>query len=104
MVEQVVAQGSVWDLILVGVIVIGVIWFWWSRKSAKYPDYASEKEAQVDAGIQSLITKVGAESTLGKALVAVRDANLVKAGQDTYSVIDARLNTIEAKLNELLKK
>lgn len=104
MIEQVAAQASFWDLILVAVVIIGVAWFWWSRKAAKYPDYASRKEAQVDEGLQTLITKAGADSPLGKALITIRDANLVKAGQDTYAAVGARLDSLEGKVNEILSR
>ncbi len=100
MIEE-IAGGFVPFLVVVAVmVVVGLIW--WGRKATKYPEWAAKEEAKFDEHLEWL--KKYAPDQVDRVLEKIQDADAVSAGQSLYANIQRRLNTIEAKVNELLSR
>lgn len=102
MVEQVASQASLWDILLVVALVAGVLWYWWSRKAAKHPDYAAAKEAELDAALQW--AKKYAPDVVDTLLDRAAAINLTAAGQASYVVLDRKVKSLQAQIDELKAK
>lgn len=89
-------------VLAVVVMIVGV--YLWSRKAAKHPEYAAKLEAKADASAEDVAAWLEAKGLTDSAATVrkLKDYDLVKAGQLAYQTIEPRLNSLEAKLNELL--
>lgn len=91
-------------LIVALIVLVGV--YLWARKSVKHPEYAARLEAKADAATEDVAKRLEAWG-LADAAAQVRklkEVDLVAAGQAAYATIEPRLNSIEAKVNEILSR
>jgi hypothetical protein len=93
MIEKLIGMiGINWvDVGFLAVVLIGAL-YWWARKAAKHPDYASAKEAKVDAGIADLMRRAG----VGEDVIAkVVGFDATAAGAEAYArgqaIVDSKL-------------
>lgn len=87
------------DLAFAAAVIIAAGVYWWARKAAKHPEYATRKEQALDERIAAALRAAGVnEETIAKVV----GVDLVAKGQQLYAETDALAEQLEIKARQLL--
>jgi hypothetical protein len=89
-------------LVILLALAIGLAIVWWARKSAKHPDWASRREAQFDAALET--AKAFTPAQIDAALDAVRAIEWQKVGAQAYVAGRPLVQALRDKAHELLRR
>jgi hypothetical protein len=81
-------------------LIVGLVW--WMRMAANRPQKALLTEAKFDAFVLGLREYAPDQADAILEKIAAKD--LTAAGAQAWATLEPRLNAIEAKVNELLKR
>ncbi len=88
-------------LVILLALAIGFGIVWWSRKSAKHPEWARRKEAGFDAALET--AKAFTPAQIDAALEAVRAIEWQRVGAQAYIAGKPLVQALREKAHELLR-